>query len=182
MYSVEATGYTKMSGTVQIPTSGSITLQVEMGAYVPPPVPPASGEEIIGQVGPSCDLLAKYMFGQRWYSYRQRYTGFQSPWDSEWDDARRAAWDNKSCYLPPPPPPKTADDVQKDVDILRGTLQGISSRVQDLISSVTEMGKVISDIGKAIVDLEARIKAWIEEQIIELLLRALDREAVKYGR
>lgn len=169
MYSVEAVGYNKVSGTVQVPIAGSITLAVDLGAFVQPPVPPPSGEEIEGSVGTSCDLMLKYMFGQRWHSYRNRYTGFHGSWDSESDDARYVAEKDPGCYAPPPPPPKSADDVQKDVDILRGTLQGISSRIQDLVTSITEMGK-------ALVDMEARIKAWVIDSILDLIWSALTRE------
>jgi hypothetical protein len=175
MYSVDAAGYTKLSGTVQVPASGSILSMAELGAYVEPPKPPDPGEQIIGSVGTSCDLLTKDMFGQHWYSYRNRYTGLHVGWDSIRDDAEYLARQDKGCFAPPPPPPKTTDDVQKDVDILRGTLQGISSRVQDLISSITELGKGLTD-------LEARIKAWISESIFELLMKNLNAAAKDYKK
>jgi len=40
MFSVTATGYDKVSGTVQVPTSGSVTRGVELDASAAPPVPP----------------------------------------------------------------------------------------------------------------------------------------------
>jgi hypothetical protein len=167
MYSITATGYDKLSGTVQVPSSGTVTLAVELGAYAAPPVPPASGEEVIGTVGLSCDILRKNQYGNWWFRHRNRYNANGSSWDSSLSDAEAAANSDKSCFLPPPPPPKSADDVQKDVDILRSTLQGISSSVQDIVTSITEMGK-------ALVDLEARIKAWITETVFELLMKNLD--------
>lgn len=175
MYSVTATGYDKASGTVQVPTSGSVTRGVEMGAYVAPPVPPPPGEAVIGTVGQSCDLLEKSMYGATWYRFRNRYTAGGSPWSGSLADATRSAEGNPSCFLPPPPPPTSADDVQKDVDILRGTLQGISSRVQDIITSITEMGK-------AFVDLEASIKAWITASVFELLMKNLNAAAIEYKK
>lgn len=175
MYSVEATGYDKVSGTVQVPSSGTVTFAVELGAYVQPPVPPPSGEEIISTIGTSCDIMQKWMFGQAWYRHRNRYTGGGSSWDSEMDDARARANKDASCFVPPPPPPKTAEDVQKDVDILRGTLQGISARVQDIVTSIEQMGQ-------AIVDLEARIKAWIQDMILDILIAGLNVQLKKEGK
>lgn len=166
LYSVDASGYTKVSGTVTVPSSGTVTLVVELGAYAAPSVPPPSGEAIIGTVGQSCDILEKSMFGTTWFRHRNRYNANASSWDSSYSDAVAAANGDKSCFDPPPPPPKTANDVQKDVDILRGTLQGISSRIEDIVTSITETET-------ALLDLEARIKAWISDMILEVLIAKL---------
>jgi hypothetical protein len=189
MYSVEAAGYTKVSGTVQVPAAGSILLAVEMGAYAAPPVPPPSGEEVIDTVGQSCDILRKNLYGNWWFRFRNRYTADGSPWSGSLSDAKRSAEGNPSCFRPPPPPPKSADDVQKDVDILRGTLQGISSRVQDLVTSITEMGHTLDAVKASIPALISTaletalapvyaaidaLKAWITETVFELLLKNLD--------
>jgi len=169
MFSVTATGYDKASGTVQVPTSGSITRGVELGAYVQPPVPPAEGETIEGRIGTSCSIVKKYMFNQNWYGVRHDRQGSVSGWEDTFQESVENAEKYNPCFETPPPPPETVEDVQKDVDILRGTLQGLGSRVQDLVTSITEMGK-------ALVDLEARIKAWITESILDLIWSALTRE------
>lgn len=140
---------------------------------IPPPPPP--GEAVVGSVGTSCDIMQKYMFGSAWYRYRNRYTGSGSSWDSEIGDAEDLANDTPGCFAPPPPPPKTVDDVQKDVDILRGTLQEISSAVQDLVTSITETGK-------AIVDVEMRVKVWISEVVFELLMKNLNASAIEFKK
>jgi hypothetical protein len=161
MYSVEAPGYSKVSGTVQVPGSGSITFKVEMGALAAPSVPAPEGERVIQTVGQSCDILEKYMFGQAWYRHRNRYTGGGSSWDSELYDARQRAYKDASCNNPPPPPPKTVNDVQIDVDILRGTLQGIQARVQDLVTTITEMIKALtSDIARLRYDTEQQFLSF----------------------
>lgn len=169
MYSITATGYDKVGGTTGGATYPGTTILRELGAYVAPPVPPPPGESIVTTVGLSCDVLEKSMYGRSWFRFRNRYTADGSPWSGSLSDAIRSAEGNPSCYQPPPPPPKSVDDVQKDVDILRGTLQGISSRVQDLVTSITEMGK-------ALVDLETKIKAWVIDSILDLIWSALTRE------
>ncbi len=183
------------------------------------PVPVPGGETVIGTVGQSCDILEKYMFERAWYKHRNRYTGYGSSWDSELDDARHKAYEDKSCNDAPPPPPRGVDDVQKDVDILRGTISMIEGRVQDIVTSITEMGKALDAVKASIPGLITaalepalkpvyaaidalktgtqtmidtalksvytaidNLKAWITDNVFELLMKKLDQGAKDASR
>lgn len=138
------------------------------------PYVPGPEEHVISTVGLSCDILEKSMFGRSFYRHINRYTGSGSAWDSELSDARQKAYKDTSCNNPPPPPPKTVNDVQKDVDILRGTISALDSRVQDLITSINRLGQ-------GLIDLEARIKAWIQDKILDILIAGLNAQLKREG-
>lgn len=180
-YSVEATGYGTVYDSFVFPAGDVQKIDVEMGAFVDPGTPTPGGENVIGSIGTSCDLLHKYMFGRAWYSYRNRYTGEHWSWDSELGDAEHSARGNIGCFAPPPPPPKTVDEVSKDVDILRGTIQGVSSRIQDLATGIMQglagISKRIDEMQKGLDAIWDKLEAWLVERIVRIVLAGLDREA-----
>ncbi len=180
IYSVEAVGFSSVGGTTGGCVYPACIKGVELGVFVAPPLPPPGGEQVIGSIGTSCDLMQKSMFGRTWYSYRQRYTGAHWTWDSERGDAEYYGGRDPACSAPPPPPPKTVAEVSKDVDILRGTIQGVSSRIQDLATSLSEgfvgVGKRIDELQKGLDGIWDKLDAWLVERIVGLMLRALDRE------
>lgn len=117
MFSVTATGYDKASGTVQVPTSGSVTRGVKLGAYVAPAVPPPEGEEFQARIGTSCSIVRKWMFNSYWYGVIHDRSGSLSGWEDTYEEAVANANGNDSCFETPPPPPETVEDVQVDVDL-----------------------------------------------------------------
>lgn len=191
IYQIQAEGYATVSGTVEVPTSGSITFKVELGAFTAPEPTPPPGEQIIGTVGSACDILSKVMFNRSWFSYRQRYTGYHWVWDSEADDAYHAASRNPDCYLPAPPPPKTVDEVSKEVDILRDTIHGVSQRIENIATSLAEgfasltksiedlagsLTKRIDELQKGLDAIWDKLEVWLVERIIDIIIKAANRD------
>ena len=191
MYSVEAVGYSKVSGTVQVPGSGSITLTVELGAFAVPVTPPTSGEESVRRIQNSCTLVRSYMVGSMWYNIRHDQRGLLTAWNRDWEYVARQDQVVTWCAEIAPPPPKSADDVAKDVDILRSALQSLTGPISALTQAIddirTAIAAMFDSLSSRIQSVETKVaaiklpdieglKLWIEEQIIAILLRALDRE------
>jgi hypothetical protein len=88
---------------------------------------------------------------------------------------------------------KVQETLQAADNALRGAIDGlwawVLQRVGDLVSEVQKLWAMLQDIVRAareeaektaaaIADLEASLQAWVEEHVVEILLRALDAAAV----
>jgi len=136
------------------------------------PLPLGPKEERLGSVGSSCDMINNYSFSRSVYYGRNRYTGAQTEQSMDFETAKGKAERSSICQQVPPPTAKDwQDGIQKQVT---AGFDALSKYVTDGVKSVTESWQ------NGILDLEARMKAWIEEQILMLLLKNLNAAAKDY--
>lgn len=129
------------------------------------PLPLSPKEEVIGTVGTRCDIINNYSFARSVYSYRDRYTDSRGGMSMDLENTRGIASRDSRCFQPAPPTAKDwQDGIQKQVT---AGFDALSKYVADGLKSVTESWQ------NGIIDLEARIKAWISDNILELLLTKL---------
>lgn len=122
-------------------------------------------EEVIGQVGTRCDLINNFSFSRSIYTYRDRYTGRYGENGMDWQEIRGKAERDPGCFLPAPPTAADwQDGIQKQVT---AGFDALSKYVTDGLRSVNDSWQ------KGIIDLEGRIKAWIRDKILEMLLMKL---------
>lgn len=155
----------KISYTVAAP----VTAPLPEPPVFPPkpgePIPLAPKEESLGTIGTSCDLINNYSFARSVYYGKNRYTGQKTEQSMDYQTAKEKAERSSICHQAPPPTAKDwQDGIQKQVT---AGFDALSKYVTDGLKSVTESWQ------KGILDLEARIKAWIQEMILELLLNKL---------
>ena len=140
---------------------------------LPPPEPPQlpgtpgaalplpSGTQNIGTYGNRCDLLRNPTFAQSFFTHWDRYTGQQAPYTSDLSYARSRAAADSNCYLSAPPTP---------ADWQTGITQKIAAGFDSLGKYLTDGLKSAAGNWKLdILDLEARLKAWIQTNIISKL-------------
>lgn len=144
----------------------------------PPQLPPKPGEIIPRRpgeyhnsyVGTRCEVVAKSMFNQQFWAYRDMYTGRYGRWESSYHYAPEAANSDPACFLAAPPTPA---DWQTGIEQqIKTGFDGLGKYISDGLKSAADTFTL------GLLDLEARIKAWIADMILELLMKKLD-EGVK---
>jgi hypothetical protein len=184
IYSVTAPGYDEVSGTLNnrdIPVLAfSVSLLYSASPPPEPPVfndkpgepyPPATGESYSGSVGTRCDIMQVGAFGRVMFLYRDRYSNFRSNIDESRSKTVSAAENNPACFYPAPPTPASwQDGIQKQVT---AGFDALSKYVTDGLKSVTESWQ------NGILDLETRLKAWIQNTILDVIWTALTTQGRK---
>lgn len=151
---------------IQLVTQTSSTQQPGLPPPTPPqlpespgaPMPLGPGEEISETIGTRCDYIRNTRFGPSFFTHRDRYTGQQPPYSSDNQTALSRARADPNCYLPAPPTP---GDWQAGI-------------TQQIKTGFDALGKYLSDGLKSaatdwmlgLLDLEARLKAWVQENFL----------------
>jgi hypothetical protein len=202
-YSVTAPGYDLISGTLNnrdIPILDFGVSLLYPAVTQPPPL--GNGEERMEAVGTSCHLVHIYFGNISKWVYESDITGERSQQYNGYQDAKDAGARSPRCQQVPSPPPPTAEDLSPRVSTLEGLVNSIQSTISSILSQtaglrtdltaafkegISSIWTSIDDIilaaeeeskawRKGILDLEGRMKSWIEDQILEILWRAMSRD------
>ncbi len=179
-YSVTAPGYEVVRGTLNNRDIPVLDFGVSL-LYnaISPPSTPGPKEEIIARVGTSCSIINNYTFSRSAYQVRHDRDGNLTSLHMDLPEIRDIANRTAACFEIPPPPPKTIGEVADEVTTLQKLLNSTVGKIENLAQGI---GDIISkaeteaaEWRKGIFDLEARIKAWIENTILEIIWAALTR-------
>lgn len=184
-YSVSAPGYGYVSGTVDnrdIPVLNfGVSLLYSAKSTTPNPGP---SEETVGRIGTSCSIIRNTAFDRSFFQIRHDRSGNITSLHSDLQEVKGQGERTPACFETPPPPPKTTDELGSEVSTLQkllnstvGKIENLTQGIGDIISKAAEEAQAWR---KGILDLEARMKAWFEEQILMLLLKNLNAAAKEY--
>lgn len=129
------------------------------------PLPLPEGWSDLGQITEVCDLVGQGTHGNFFYNFRNRYTDQQDSWQRDMQETIERAKRHAICQGKAPPTAKDwQDSIQKQVT---AGFDALSKYVTDGLKSVTGSWQ------NGLMDLEARLKAWISDMILEILLKKL---------
>lgn len=180
-YSVTAPGYEKIGGTLNNRDIPVLNFGVSLlyNAISQPPTP-GPKEEIIQRVGTSCSIINNYSFSKSFYQVRHDRKGNLTSLQPDLPTARSQAFSRPECFETPPPPPKTIGEVADEVTTLQKLLNDTVGRIQNLTQGIGDIISKAADEAQAwrkgILDLEGRLKAWIENTILDIIWAALTRQ------
>jgi hypothetical protein len=141
----------------------------------PPPVAPDELDH--GRVGTSCSIISKVSFGQRWYYVRHDRNGLSNVGTDTVPKAQAIANQRPDCFEIPPQPAKSAEEISSEVSGLGAVVNGVLSILDGIKKSISDLTAGIQNETKAriqaLIDIEARLKAWIADQVLILLLTKL---------
>lgn len=183
-YSITKAAYLERTGRLyktSLNESYNVTLfqipTTEQPPNMPPPDPPQlppkpgeiiprrDGEYHNSYVGTRCEVVSKSMFNQQFWAYREMYTGRYGRWESSYHNAPDAANADPACFIPAPPTPA---DWQTGIEQqVKTGFDGLGKYISDGLKSAADT------LTLGLLDLEARLKAWIADMILELLLMKL---------
>jgi hypothetical protein len=163
---------TKISYTVAAPNTPPLPTPPQFPEKPGEPLPLPKGENNLGPISEVCDLLGQGSHGNFFYNFRNRYTGQQDSWHRDMQETRERGQRNSICQGKAPPTAKDwQDGIQKQVT---AGFDALSKYVTDGLKTVTESWQ------NGILDLEARMKDWIKEMVLVLLLENLNAAAKAY--
>lgn len=177
-YTVTSAGYDKITGTLNNRDIPVLDFSATMLYNVtPPPSYPGPSEQITGRIGTSCSIIRNVSFDRSFFQIRHDRSGNITSLHSDLQEVKGIGERTAACFEVPPPPPKTTDELGGEVTTLQKLLNGAVGKLENLVQGLADIvGKVeteASDRLKGLLDLEARLKTWISDMILELLLTKL---------
>jgi hypothetical protein len=178
LYSVTAPGYDKISGTVNNTNIPVLDFGVSLlynAISRPPPTP--INETDLGRIGSTCNLYGQGTNGNFYYQVRHDDGSYITSWHKDAQDVTGIGQRSARCHEIPKPPPKTTDEIGAEVTTLQKLLNGTVGKIADMAQGLEELaGKIeteAADRFKGLLDMEVRLKTWISDMILELLLTKL---------
>jgi len=178
IYKVTASGYGAVTGTVNnrdIPVLNfAVSMLYEAKSE---PAPPGPNEEILERVGTSCSIINNFSFNRSFYQVRHDRKGNLSSLVGDLEETRAFAYRRPECFEIPPPPPKTISEVAEEVTTLQKLLNSTVGKIENLTQGIGDIIRKAEAEAAAwrqgLLDLEGRLKSWIQDMILELLLAKL---------
>ena len=156
-YRITAKDHTAYEAAIEIVQGRDIVQDRYLESEMPAPsVPNTTQREYGARVGTSCQLLVDYTFGRRWHGYRHDRLGDIVTGKDE--SVRSQAEQDPRCFETAPPPAPTPAELGQKVDALGSVVNTILRKVDILTSAIDAL------------------KAWIIDNILDLIWSALTRE------